>query len=283
MPCGAERCDSSSGRMGNPDLGPGLGSSIGEGFLIIVTGVLGLVLGVLELPLLRHLKFQPRGRRQCDKTVQGRRIPSSATRVRTKGQEGKRGWVGCVRRLRARVKTGLSAHRVEMGMGMVMGLRGKGKNSPATKILLLTNPWAVMRVGGSWSSSCVSDASHAPFPLSRSFPTTSSSKQPPPKTDGRARPLHGVALPLRDRLWPCSKKHQQQHPAAPSRSKGRKIMSARGRSFKHTHHTDTDCPVRPSTDPRGFIPDGASHHRHCNPCSCLPLLRTLSAACLSVV
>lgn len=99
VPCGAERCDSSSGRMGNPDLGPGLGSTIGEGFLIIVTGVLGLRLGVLELPRLRHLKFQPRGRGQCDKAVQGRRIPSSATRVRTKGQERKRGWVGSVRAL----------------------------------------------------------------------------------------------------------------------------------------------------------------------------------------
>lgn len=68
--CGAVqvRCDSSSGwEDEQPGPCPGLGSSIGEGFLIIVTGVLGL--GVLRLPGLRHWKFRPRGRRQCDKTV----------------------------------------------------------------------------------------------------------------------------------------------------------------------------------------------------------------------
>lgn len=123
------------------------------------------------------------------------------------------------------------------GYGYGMGLRGKGKNSPATKIL--TNPWAVMRVGGSWSSSCVSDALARSVSTQSllSFPTTSSSKQPPPKTDGRARPLHGVALPLRDRLWPCSKKHQQQHPAAVGARAGK--LCQRGAGASSTHRTQT--------------------------------------------
>lgn len=45
MPCSAERCDSSSWRDEQPGPCPGLGSSIGEGFLIIATGVLGFGIG----------------------------------------------------------------------------------------------------------------------------------------------------------------------------------------------------------------------------------------------
>lgn len=73
-----------------------------------------------------------------------------------------------------------------MGMGMVMGLRGKGKNSPATKIL--TNPWAVMRVGGSWSSSCVSDAPTLRFhSVAPSLPPVAASSHRRRPTDGRDR------------------------------------------------------------------------------------------------
>lgn len=96
-----------------------------------------------------------------------------------------------------------------------------------------------MRVRG--SSSCVSDAPTLRF---------QQQQPPPPKTDGRARPLHGVALPLRDRL-------ALQHPALSTQQEN--YVSA-GQEHKHLV-----CPVRPSTDPRGFIPDEAPHHRHCNP------------------
>lgn len=98
-----------------------------------------------------------------------------------------------------------------------------------------------MRVGG--SSSCVSDAPTLRFQQQQ--------QPPPPKTDGRARPLHGVALPLRDRLA-LQHQHHYQH-------QQENYVSA-GQEHKHLVY-----PVRPSTDPRGFIPDGASHHRHGNP------------------
>lgn len=69
---------------------PGLGSTIGEGFLIAaVTGELGL--RVLERPGLRHWRFWPRGRGQCDDAVQGRRIPSSATEFGQRDRKEKRG------------------------------------------------------------------------------------------------------------------------------------------------------------------------------------------------
>lgn len=54
----------------------------------------------------------------------------------------------------------------------------------------------------------------------------------------------------------------------------RKIMSARGRS-RHRHDRARPCglagcpitsPIQAYIDLRGFKPDEASHHRHCNPC-----------------
>lgn len=95
---------------------------------------------------------------------------------------------------------------------------------------------------------CVSDAPtlprcHAPFPASSSH--------------HRRRPTDG-----RDRCaWRCAPVAGPAGPAA------RKIMSARGSSPAQGPRAQArGCPVRPSTDPRGFIPDEASHHRHCNPC-----------------